>query len=267
MIQMYRSIRILSQSGLCSKVEFRLPQAVLSTFSCYPNVFQSQQHIYRREICNKVSIRHLSHQDSTQSRAVSTRENGVFTIPNILTFSRICITPAIGYFIWHGMHSNALACFGYAAISDMLDGFIARRFKQKSDVGILLDPIADKLLLTTSLVTLCMTDVIPIWFAKGFVYRDMILLAGATCLRYFGFKEPPNLKKFFDFKNHPTRGLEPTLTSKCNTALLCTVIALHLGTNHMVGIPIYDYTMLALHILNAILATMSLAQYTMRMAR
>lgn len=183
----------------------------------------------------------------------------IFTVPNILTLSRIATSPAIGYFIWTGAHSHALACFAFAATTDFLDGFIARRFNQSSDVGAVLDPIADKLLLTTCFVAMCCTDLMPIWLVKGFIMRDVIIVSGAAVLRYNGFDERPNFKKFFDFKNNPTLGLEPTLISKINTALQCLLVVLHLSGP--------SYSLLPLQLLTASTSVVSISQYGARMMK
>lgn len=191
----------------------------------------------------------------------------IFTIPNILTMSRIAATPAIGYFIWTGAHSQALACFAYAAVTDLFDGFIARKFNQDSDLGAILDPLADKLLLTTCFVALYNVDLMPMWLIKGFIVRDILIVSGGAAVRYYGFVERPSLKKFLDFKNYPTVGFEPTFTSKCNTALQCLLIVLHLSTNHLSGQFVYDWGMTVLHWSAAITTTTSLTQYALRVGQ
>lgn len=189
----------------------------------------------------------------------------VLTIPNILTISRIATTPAIGYFIWTGANSQALACFAYAALTDLLDGFIARKFKQDSDLGAILDPIADKLLLTTCFVALYHASLMPFWLVRSFVIRDVLILFGGALYRYHGFREKPGLKKFLDFKNYPTLGFEPTLTSKCNTALQCLLVLLHLSTNHLTGQPTYDWTIAGLHYTVLLTTAASFSQYVVRL--
>lgn len=187
------------------------------------------------------------------------------TIPNALTVTRIATSPAIGYFILNGMHSHALACFAFAATTDLLDGIIARKFNQESDVGALLDPIADKLLMTTCFVTMYNAGLMPMLFVRGFVARDVFILTGGTVFRYFGFKEKPTLKQFFDFRNHPTIGFEPTFISKCNTALQCLCIVLTLGTDHLTGIPYYQSSLTGLLYITLGTTCASLAQYMNRL--
>lgn len=190
--------------------------------------------------------------------------NRVLTVPNVLTFSRIAVTPAMGYFIWNGMNSQALICFAYAAATDLVDGWIARTFNQDSDVGALLDPIADKILLTTCFVAMFNVNLLPLWVVKAFILRDLLILGGGSSLRYLQFDERPSLKKYLDFKNHPTIGFEPTFTSKCNTALQCLIILTHLSTSHLAGVPMYDWSVFGLHATTVFTSMLSLAQYTVR---
>jgi cardiolipin synthase (CMP-forming) len=84
----------------------------------------------------------------------------------------------------------AIACFVVAALSDALDGYLARHWNQRSALGALLDPIADKLLLFAALVTLSLLPVgnlrpFPIWFPAIIISRDALLLGGYAVLRHF----------------------------------------------------------------------------------
>ncbi|KAJ3413613.1 hypothetical protein HDV05_007757 [Chytridiales sp. JEL 0842] len=75
------------------------------------------------------------------------KEN-IYTIPNILTTSRLIMSPIIGYFIVSHQMDWALGFLATAAVTDVLDGFIARRYNQKTYLGSALDPAADKVLMT-----------------------------------------------------------------------------------------------------------------------
>lgn len=84
----------------------------------------------------------------------------------------------------------AIATFLVAAISDAVDGYLARHWNQRSALGALLDPIADKLLLLAALVTLGLVPLdhlrpFPIWFPAIIISRDALLLGGYSILRYF----------------------------------------------------------------------------------
>jgi phosphatidylglycerophosphate synthase len=88
------------------------------------------------------------------------REN-IYTIPNILTASRLVAAPFIGYCILHDYHATALALFAYAGITDALDGWIARRWNLGTVVGTVIDPMADKTLMTVLTVALAMKGALP----------------------------------------------------------------------------------------------------------
>lgn len=78
---------------------------------------------------------------------MTAREN-IYTLPNILTVSRLLAAPLIGYLIVHEQHAWAAGLFVYAGLSDLIDGWIARRWKLQTVVGTVVDPMADKVLMT-----------------------------------------------------------------------------------------------------------------------
>jgi CDP-diacylglycerol--glycerol-3-phosphate 3-phosphatidyltransferase len=83
----------------------------------------------------------------------------------------------------------ALVCFAVAAISDGVDGYIARRYNQRSELGAILDPTADKLLLVSAIVVLSFDngshlDRIPLWVTATIISRDLLLLLGAILINY-----------------------------------------------------------------------------------
>jgi len=88
------------------------------------------------------------------------REN-IYTIPNILTASRLVAAPFIGYCILHDYHALTLGLFAYAGITDALDGWIARRWNLKTVVGTIIDPMADKTLMTVLTVALAVKGALP----------------------------------------------------------------------------------------------------------
>lgn len=88
------------------------------------------------------------------------REN-IYTLPNLLTASRLLAAPFIGYCILHEYHAMALGLFAYAGITDLLDGWIARRWNLKTVVGTIIDPMADKTLMTVLTVALAMKGALP----------------------------------------------------------------------------------------------------------
>lgn len=94
-----------------------------------------------------------------------THEN-IYTVPNILTFSRLVAAPLIGYFLVHDYHGAALSLFAYASVTDLIDGYIARRYNLQTVVGTIIDPMADKLLMTIGVACLAVNGSIP-----GKLYR------------------------------------------------------------------------------------------------
>jgi len=90
-----------------------------------------------------------------------TPHENIYNIPNILTASRLIATPMIGYLVLHEQHKYALALFAYAGITDLVDGWIARRFKLQTVVGSVVDPMADKVLMTVLTVTLATKGLLP----------------------------------------------------------------------------------------------------------
>ena len=80
--------------------------------------------------------------------------SSILTIPNLLTFLRMALIPVFASLLYYGFTGWALIVFVIAGVSDGIDGFIARRLKQETELGTILDPIADKLLMTTAFVVL-----------------------------------------------------------------------------------------------------------------
>ncbi len=118
------------------------------------------------------------------------------TTANKVTISRILLVPffimAVIYYVKTGIEFHrwfAIACFGLAAISDGVDGFIARHFNQRSELGTVLDPLADKLLLVSGIVLLALHNEpylppIPIWLTVTAISRDVILLVGYAVVHF-----------------------------------------------------------------------------------
>lgn len=93
--------------------------------------------------------------------ALTTPHENIYTIPNMLTVSRLILAPVIGYCIVNGQHNWALGLFAYAGISDLLDGWIARKWNLGTVVGTIIDPLADKTLMTVLTVSLAMQGALP----------------------------------------------------------------------------------------------------------
>jgi cardiolipin synthase len=133
-------------------------------------------------------------------------------IANILTVSRILLIPLFVIFLLRDLMTFALLTFAYAAVSDGLDGVFARYFKQQSALGSYLDPIADKLLLTSAYISLAVLKYIPAWLTVLVISRDVfIVLAFAIFI-------------LFDIKVEA----RPSLISKWTTVAQLTAIILTL---------------------------------------
>jgi cardiolipin synthase len=122
------------------------------------------------------------------------------TVANQITLMRILLIPVFVVFAVYYADSVregatqdwlrwcAVAAFVIAAASDGLDGWIARRFNQRSALGVVLDPIADKGLLLTAIITLSLYPwpvSLPLWFPVLVIARDVVILVGCGLLKFF----------------------------------------------------------------------------------
>ena len=111
------------------------------------------------------------------------------SIPNIITLGRILLVPIIVWAIASSQMEIAFAIFIIAGVSDAVDGFLAKRFNMASELGALLDPLADKALLVSALILLSIRfkdgtpfDQLPLWFPVLVVSRDLMLLSGTVLI-------------------------------------------------------------------------------------
>jgi len=124
-------------------------------------------------------------------------------LPNIICVLRIALVWPIIAALADREYLLALALFIVAGLSDGIDGYLAKRFNWTSELGKLLDPLADKLLLVTVFVEAAWLGLAPWWLTSAVVARDVLIILGAMVFRlWIG----------------PLRG-RPTLSSKINTAL------------------------------------------------
>jgi cardiolipin synthase (CMP-forming) len=105
------------------------------------------------------------------------------SIPNLITLARIILVPVVVWAIATGQLRLAFLLFLAAAISDAVDGFLAKRFGMKTELGAYLDPLADKVLIVSIYVTLGITGVIPLWIVILVVSRDFMIV-GAIVLSW-----------------------------------------------------------------------------------
>jgi cardiolipin synthase len=139
-----------------------------------------------------------------------------FTIPNLLSLLRMGLIPLFIIMVVNGDAPKALLIFLVAGVTDALDGFIARFWKQQSPLGAYLDPMADKLLLTTAYVVLAIPSLnhggtqIPAWVTILVIARDVLIVAVALVLSLAA-----GIRKF-----------PPSVLSKVNTILQVAAVLL-----------------------------------------
>lgn len=135
------------------------------------------------------------------------------TLPNLITIGRLLLVPLIIWFIVADQPLGAFSVLIVAGVSDAVDGFIARQFDLRSDLGTYLDPIADKAMLVSIYITLAVVLAIPVWLTILIVSRD-VLIVGAVVLSWM-LGEPTSV--------------QPLRISKVNTTLQIILAAVVLG--------------------------------------
>ena len=103
-------------------------------------------------------------------------------VPNILTITRFLLIPFIVYFIFTEQFILAFAFFTISGITDVADGFIARKFSLVSNFGKLMDPLADKLTQIATLGSLALANIIPLWILIIVLVKEFIMIVGASFL-------------------------------------------------------------------------------------
>lgn len=134
-------------------------------------------------------------------------------LPNAISIMRIVLVAPILKYIVDGSYTLALVLFLVAGFSDGVDGFLAKRYDWHTRIGALLDPIADKLLVGGTFITMVIAGLVPAWFAAMIILRDVVIVGGATAYNFFV---------------RPVEG-EPTRISKLNTALQLLFVVFVLG--------------------------------------
>src|SRR6266550_5964815 len=143
----------------------------------------------------------------------------ILTVPNMLTVFRMVLIPVFVTLLFYQKFELALAVFVLAGLTDGLDGLLARRFDQQSQLGTILDPIADKLMLVTAFIVLSMRGVfhaplpkhlpVPFWVTVAVISRDVFIIVGAAAI---------NIMTGF-------RGFKPSWLGKLNTTVQILAIA------------------------------------------
>lgn len=171
----------------------------------------------------------------------------ILTLPNIISSLRLIAIPLVLLCMWERDLTWALLLFITAAVSDFLDGLLARLLKQKTLFGMYLDPIADKLLLSSSFLILAMTGEVP-WLVTNLVLaRDLAIVAAVVVLRL-----TTDLRRF-----------PPTFLGKVNTSVqLAVVFAILL--DEVYGQPWIRMTRRILLVATPVLVVANSFQYALR---
>ena len=145
------------------------------------------------------------------------------TIANMITVLRVILVPIFVIYMINGRILASLVIFSIASFSDALDGFIARVFHQKSNLGAHLDPLADKILLTTAYITLAIFKMIPSWLAVLIISRDVIILLGVLV---------------FYLTHYPVT-IHPSILSKATTCIQLATVLIVLSTGY-IKVPFFN---------------------------
>lgn len=164
-------------------------------------------------------------------------------IPNILTVGRILAVPPLVYLLLSGNYFWALVLALAAGVSDLLDGWLARRFGWQSRFGGFADPLADKLLMLASYLTLAWLGELPWWLVAVILSRDLVIVCGGV---------------IYHVRFEPVTA-DPTQLSKFNT--FCQVLLMWAVLVRLAGVPLPMELQQGLVWLVAALALLTLVQY------
>ncbi len=135
------------------------------------------------------------------------------TIPNLITIGRLLLVPLIVWLIISGQPVASFTVFVLAGVSDGIDGFLARQFNLRSELGSYLDPLADKALLVSIYISLAVLGELPLWVTILVVSRDLFIV-GAVVLSWM-IGQPVEMR--------------PLVISKVNTVVQIVLAAVVLG--------------------------------------
>jgi cardiolipin synthase (CMP-forming) len=169
-------------------------------------------------------------------------------LPNIVTVVRIALVIPVAWCIIHGEHEIAFTLIIIAGISDALDGLLAKTFGWITDLGTILDPLADKLFMAGCFIAALWVGLIPLWITVIVIARDAIIVGGASIYRW----------QVGDFKP------QPSVLSKVNT-FLQIMLVLAVVIQNYIHLP--RGTVLALVVAVAITTVTSGADYFIRWGR
>lgn len=168
---------------------------------------------------------------------------------------RMALIPVFASLLFYGYSGWALIVFAVAGLSDGVDGFLARRFNQESELGTIIDPIADKLLMTTAFIILTMPNVlqpsdylpVPFWVTAAVIGRDVLIITVAAAIYIIsGF-----------------RGFVPSWLGKLSTLVQVVAVGLIL----LAAVLGYSFFLPAVYAAVVILAFASGVHYIFHIAR
>jgi len=170
-------------------------------------------------------------------------------IPNLITLTRLMSVPLMIWLIVSERFGAAFSVFAAAGVSDALDGFIAKRFDCRTRLGALLDPAADKALLSSVYVALLLDGLLPNWLVILVVFRDVTIIGGFILVQTIA----------------APRNFDPLYISKINTLVQISLIVYVLGRLG-VGLPDGIVTNILVW-LTAVTTVLSGMSYLVRWAR
>lgn len=171
----------------------------------------------------------------------------IVTIPNLVTLSRLAMTPFIVAAIVNGRHIQAAWIFAAAAFTDLLDGQLARLWKTESRAGQYLDPIADKVLLSGVFIALGIHGSIPIWYVALVLGRDIALVVASAIAML--------VSRYNDYT--------PTLWGKISTLFQITTAILAMAGN-AIPFPNFPELLRLVTLISATATAWSALHYTWR---
>jgi cardiolipin synthase (CMP-forming) len=115
----------------------------------------------------------------------------ILTIPNILSLARLATVPIFVWLFVTDRTNAAVTLYAIAAWTDFFDGYLARRFNSVSELGKLLDPLADRVFIVALAVALVARDVLPLWLAITVIARDVMILSAFPFVDRSGIQRIP----------------------------------------------------------------------------
>lgn len=143
-------------------------------------------------------------------------------IPNLISILRILLSIPVVWMLLEQRFDIALILFAIAGVSDGLDGFLAKHYGWQSQLGGLLDPLADKVLLVSSYVSLALLGLIPVWLMLLVILRDLVIVTGALV---------------YNFRIRELEA-EPSLLSKFNTLAQILLVLAVVMDRGLIALPL-----------------------------